>query len=371
MQATFLAPNSFPYSGLKPLLRDLQLGGKADELVVDLSRVQFAFPGAMVPLAAILDELRSAGRQVEVRLPLEPIMAEYFDKAGWTAALLGTETPPAVSRRPTFVPIAQFSDHAELNAAVNATLDIVAAVAVYPSGVLKAIEWTLNEIADNVLLHAGPNVQGWMQAIATPKQGRIEFAVADQGRGILASLQERYADLTNDPDALERAIRPGVTRDASIGQGNGLSGSVRIAQSMNGWVNLLSGRGELRVSDDGSIRSQATPSFMGTLVDLTLPTTTEVDVADALWGREPTTTLELSHLVGDTVLFRLRDESSGFGNRGSGLALANKLSNLLNELPGERITVDFEESTSYPRHSPMSSSPSSSSDTGWVPSLLE
>jgi anti-sigma regulatory factor (Ser/Thr protein kinase) len=236
----------------------------------------------------------------------------------------------------------RFSDHTTLNSAVNSTLDVVSAYAVYPTGVLKAIEWALNEVADNVLEHAGSDVQGWMQVIATPKQGRLSFTVADHGRGILSSLRERYSDLTNDREALDKAIRPGITRDSRIGQGNGLSESVRIAQAMHGWVNLLSGRGELRVTDDGMTHTQRSPLYSGTVVDVTLPSVTEVDVAEALWGKEPLSHLEISHLVGNSIVFRVRNESSGFGNRGSGLIVANKLANLLNDLPGERITVDFE-----------------------------
>jgi anti-sigma regulatory factor (Ser/Thr protein kinase) len=228
-----------------------------------------------------------------------------------------------------------------LNAAITAALNVVSGVAVYPPGVLKAIEWTLNEVADNVLVHAGREIDGWLQVIATPKNGRIAFTVADTGRGIWSSLRERYADLESDQQALDKAILPGVTRDTRVGQGNGLAGSVRIAQAMNGWVNLLSGRGELRLMDDGRSYSQPSPLFQGTVVDLTLPTATGIDVAEALWGREPTSTLELAHAAGDSFSFVVRVEASGFGNRASGLEVANKLANLLNELGSDRITVDF------------------------------
>ncbi len=342
MQVIFAPPGSLSYAGLRPLLVDLQRGASVDSLLVDLSRVEFAYPGAMVPISAIISEMRQDGVGVDVRLPDAPMMQEYFAKAGWASALLGTEVAPARSFRNTFVPLVHFSDHRTLTAAIDSTIDVVSGVAEYPTGVLKAIEWSLNEVADNVLLHAGSGVEGWMQAIATPKHRRIEFAVADRGRGILASLRERYVDLSDHRRALEMAIEAGTTRDSSIGQGNGLSGSVRIAKSMHGWVNLLSGLGELRLMDDGKMYTRPSPMYSGTLVDLTLPTSAEVDVAEALWGKEPVSRLELTHLVGDGVVFRVRDESTGFGNRGSGLEVANKLTNLLNETPGVRITVDFE-----------------------------
>src|SRR5262249_22829441 len=143
--------------------------------------------------------------------------------------------------------------------------------------------------------------------------------------------------------ALERAVEPGVTRDTRVGQGNGLSGTFRIARATGGWLNLQSGAGELRVVDVSGVYAQTATYYKGTVLDFTLPTTAEVDIADALWGHEPTSSLELSHTTGDEVVFKVRDESSGFGNRGSGREIANKLSNLMTELPGDRITIDFED----------------------------
>ncbi|MGH2407134.1 MAG: ATP-binding protein [Candidatus Limnocylindrales bacterium] len=342
MRAVFAPSGSLFYAGLRVLLTSLERASPLSSVMVDLSRLEFASPGAMVPLAAIVFQLRSEGVVVDARMPSTPMAEDYFAKAGWTSAILGDDAPPRPSHRRSFVPIIRFSDHTALNAAVSATLEVVSAYAVYPTGVLKAIEWALNEVADNVLVHAGSDVHGWMQVIATPRQGRLSFTVADHGRGILASLRERYTDLAGDQLALEKAILPGVTRDSRVGQGNGLSGSVRIAEAMHGWVNLLSGRGELRVMDDGRTHTQASPSYSGTVVDVTLPSGTEVDIAEALWGHEPSSSLELSHLVGGSIVFRVRDESPGFGNRASGLEVSNKLANVLNDMPGERVTVDFE-----------------------------
>lgn len=342
MHVNFAPTGSLNYNGLKPLLSDLEQAERTDSLAIDLSQLEVSSPGAMVPLAAVLSAMRHGGAHVDVRLPTSAFAEDYFAKVGWASALLGIDDAPRKSYRSTFIPIVHFSDLATLNSAINATLDVVFKVAVYPDGVLKAIEWALNEVADNVLVHAGDGVEGWMQVVAKPNSGRIDFTVADQGRGILVSLRERYTTLASDLEALDKAIMPGVTRDSRVGQGNGLSGSVRIAQAMHGWVNLMSGRGELRIMDGGATYLQPSPLYAGTLVDLTLPTSAEVDVAEALWGHEPDSSLEFSHLTGEGIVFRVRDESEGFGNRGSGREIANKLANLLNEVSGERITVDFE-----------------------------
>ena len=60
------------------------------------------------------------------------------------------------------------------------------------------------------------------------------FAVADAGMTIPATLRDGYPDIVSDTDALERALREGVTRDPSIGQGNGLFGTYQICQRGRG-----------------------------------------------------------------------------------------------------------------------------------------
>jgi anti-sigma regulatory factor (Ser/Thr protein kinase) len=228
------------YATLAPLLLEVERS-EGDDVVVDLSGLMFASTGAMVPLIALAERLRTENRRVTVVEPTDPLEAEYCRKAGWIDALQGDSPEQAQWRRRTFLPIARFQDHIALNEAVTAALEVVTSVAVYPPGVLRAVEWVVNELADNVLVHAGAGVAGWMQVIANPQVGRLSFTVADTGRGILESLREQFPDLVDDAAALNMAIQPGVTRSTQIGQGNGLSGSVRIAETMHGWLNLMSG----------------------------------------------------------------------------------------------------------------------------------
>jgi hypothetical protein len=332
---------SLNYNDVKPLYRALEAPQRWDRLIIDLADVAFAGPGAMVPVVATVADLRAGGYRVDAIAPRDLLTAAYFERAGWTAALGGGRGLPTPRRGATFVPIVEYTDHETLNRAVTDLLRIMMGVGVYPAGVLKAVEWAINELADNVLLHAGQGVAGWLQAIANPKNGRVNLTVADRGRGILSSLKERFPGLTNDSEALGKAITPGITRDTRIGQGNGLAGSVRIARTMHGWVNIQSGRGELRIMDDGRTFTQKAPAYAGTIVDLTLPTTAEVDLGDALWGHDPVSSIETSHVIGNEIIYRVKDEASGFGNRASGREAANRLANLMTELPRDRIVVDF------------------------------
>jgi anti-sigma regulatory factor (Ser/Thr protein kinase) len=248
---------------------------------------------------------------------------------------------PVARYKRTFSPLMSFRNSDEMNAAIDSVIDVLSSVAVYPRGVLVALEWVLGELCDNVLVHAGDGVTGWMQVVSEPRSNRVEFTVADRGRGILTSLREGYPDLKDNVSALQLAVGKDVTRDRSIGQGNGLTGSLRLAREARGYLNIASGDGELRMTP--GMPETATPwsGYRGTIVSMTLPTAIDIDVEDALWGRRPPSKLELAHASEEGIEFVLRDLSAGFRNRAAGAALATRLRNVMIEFPQDRVVVDF------------------------------
>jgi hypothetical protein len=249
------------------------------------------------------------------------------------------EELPAVNSRKTFTPVVYFEDHHVLNESVSKAIDVLSMTSEFPVGILNAIEWTLNEIADNVLVHA--QSPGWLQVRARPLQHTVDFVVTDCGVGIPNSLRESYPQLATDADALALATERGVTRNSSIGQGNGLAGTLRIAEAMHSWVNILSGSAMLRQFDDGHMTSLPIDSFPGTVVALSLKTDAPVDIGDALWGYSPPRTFEMSHVTQSGILFILSQEHSVYGNRASGSDLAIKLRNIMNENSEEKVLIDF------------------------------
>jgi anti-sigma regulatory factor (Ser/Thr protein kinase) len=55
---------------------------------------------------------------------------------------------------------------------------------------LKALEWALNEITDNVLNHAESPIGGLVQIQSFPSRSRVTFYVADAGLGISHSRRQ-------------------------------------------------------------------------------------------------------------------------------------------------------------------------------------
>src|SRR4051812_12812610 len=64
-----------------------------------------------------------------------------------------------------------------------------------------AMEWAVNEVVDNITIHSESPVPGVVCAQFFPKQSRVEIGICDMGRGIKASLSERY-ELWSHGDAI-------------------------------------------------------------------------------------------------------------------------------------------------------------------------
>jgi anti-sigma regulatory factor (Ser/Thr protein kinase)/anti-anti-sigma regulatory factor len=307
-------------------------------VLIDLSHPHYFGPAGMVPLCGLISTLEKRGWIIDVLPPEAPLLRTYWESAGWLQSIEGTDLPQTTSRR-TYIPIVHFSDHHILNDCVTSAMNVLSITSEYPTGVLNAVEWTLNEIADNVLVHSQSS--GWLQVIARPNQHQIDFVVSDYGLSIPTTLREAYPQIAADSDLLKLAVQRGVTRDASVGQGNGLAGSMRIAEAIRGWVTVASGTSVLRHQNNGDVNLQSIPRLQGTTVALSIPTSHPINITDALWGYTPPSTFELSHVTQTGVLFRLSDEYSSYGNRASGADLALRLRNIMNENPGESVIIDF------------------------------
>lgn len=126
------------------------------------------------------------------------------------------------------------------------------------------LQYCFREIIRNVFEHAGAEecslmAQRW-------SNGVCEIAIADRGRGILASLQETHSVRT-DADALALAIRPGITRVK--GDGPNIGFGLYVLSSLGARYGLFSAASNtklLQVSGAGQTLSDLT--FRGTAIQL-------------------------------------------------------------------------------------------------------
>ncbi len=214
---------------------------------------------------------------------------------------------------------------------------------------LRAIEWSLDEITDNVLNHADTSRGGILQVDAPRGGGFLQVTVADGGRGIPDTMREGHPRLRYDQSAVGEAIKVGVTRSPEVGQGNGLAGALRVSTFSGGVFRINSYRGFVAAQatrDDNEQRIKGLPpeeSLYGTVVDFQIRTDTTFDVAEALsvvnwvddWGY-----LE-SNYGADDLTLRLADETHGLGSRAAGLGIRNKIGTLLEAESNRAIALDW------------------------------
>lgn len=336
-----------PLVGLHQAVQD---AGYRD-LILDFSQCTAAFAGPMLALCAQVMRLREARVDVELIWPVDDKLARLFKNANWAHFIEPRSCPPSEFKGHSQVPATSFTNADEQQRAVNRIVNaILGAIPDLDRRELAALEWSINEITDNVLNHAQSPIGGLVQVSTFQRtRKRVEYIVADAGLGIPATLRATHQGLTSDAAALEQAIREGVTRDKNVGQGNGLFGSYQICSHSNGFFQVESGYGKLMFTEREGLRiaTERIP-YEGTLVaaqiDFSVPRLLEEALSFGGKVHQPTDYVELRYEQHDTedLLFKLVEESPSFGSRVAGAPVRKRLLNLANMCPGRKIILDFE-----------------------------
>ena len=322
------------------------------DIALDFSQCTAAFPGPMLALCSHVLRLRNSRVDFEVVLPRDDRLARLFRNANWAHLLEPRSHAESTFRGHSQVPATQFRTPDDQNRAVNRIVNaVLGAIPELERSDFAALEWSINEITDNVIVHAESPVGGLVQVSTFVKnQKRVEYIVADAGLGIPATLRGGRSDIRSDTEALDFAIREGVTRDPSLGQGNGLFGSYRICNLSHGRFQIDSGHAKLFYSEDAGLAISNEPvPIEGTVVIAQIDFSNPQLLEDALQfgGRRhaPVDYVE-THYEGmnsEDLHFYLKDEARTFGSRASGTPARNKLVNLLRMCPNQRVTIDCDD----------------------------
>jgi hypothetical protein len=206
---------------------------------------------------------------------------------------------------------------------------------------LPALEWSVNEVVDNILLHSEAPVPGVVCAQHFPVRRRLEVAICDLGRGIKASLSESMT-LYSHGHAITEALKRGVTRNPEVGMGNGLAGTREICRVNGGDFQLWTGDVTWRMSGGVDKGFVPMPEVRGTGVYLSLDTARPVPLAETFIGGAAYSYLEAE---GDRALreggLRVAAECLHTGSRGPATGLRRKVLSLLPDMEGPLI-LDFD-----------------------------
>lgn len=318
------------------------------DLVIDFSALNAAFAGPMLALGADVSRMRLAGKTISLLPPAEERLYRLFRNTGWLRLLSPNEEAAASHVNSQHVPVVSFVTSDEQYEVNNRLIDaVLASLPGLTRADLGALEWAINEVTDNVLVHAESDVGGFVQLSAFPEQRRVELAVADAGVGIPETLRQALPELRPDSLALEQAVAEGVTRSKAIGRGNGLFGTMEIARVSDGYIHIHSGYGRLKGEDSEIALENDRVPFHGTLVVVSLDCSDPGALGRALRfngeQHQPLDIVDMRYTAEDDedILFLIARDAPSIGSRGAGEAFRIKVENLLDMKPESRLVLDF------------------------------
>jgi len=316
------------------------------DVVFDFLETTYFDPGFMLPLATACIVYRGEKVEFDILLPVDPTLRRLMTNANWAYLIAPDkfDANPGSSRQNlSALQYMSSDDHFKV---VNRSMDVILQrSAGLDRSRLKALEWSLNEITDNVLNHAESKVGGIVQVITLPTKRRVEFYVCDAGIGIAKSLRSGRPDIFDDVSAIRAAIQEGVTKNKQTNQGNGLFGTFKCCEVSGGDFRMISRnvqldykRQELRVSRNniplGGTYIKATINYhVDDLLERALvfkgkPHNPPFDYVERVY-----------QALDDDVTFNVAHELDAFGSRESGRFANNKILNLMDN---QRLCVVFD-----------------------------
>lgn len=323
------------------------------DIILDFSKCTSAFPGPMAALCSLAAEYRKEkDTSFELLIPNDSKLARLFINTNY-AHIIDPDQPPSKFRGYTKVPLTQYISTEEQASLVNKMIECILSVVESLSREdLAAMEWAINEITDNVLVHSESKVGGFAQltTYGSGSNRSVEFVVCDRGVGIPSTLRPSHPEIHSDLEALEYAIKEGVTRDKSIGQGNGLFGTFEICRVGQGYFHIHSGFGRLELNKRGNLRiveekfpledcliigrmDCSKQNVLQEALRFKGARHTTIDYIEQKYEAEDLSELNIS----------IKNEASSVGSRPAGTPIRRKIIHLLSMCPDHPITLDFTE----------------------------
>ena len=250
------------------------------DFILDFYASDRIFPNAAVPIAAYIAFHTNEGITFNVsNAPAYLVTSKLMSPARVSTAAYRDKSHPLAR-------IWRFEEPAEVNELVSLFIEELSTAHVCATGVLESLEWCLNEIMDNVMQHSDGS-PGFAMMQLHKATGKLAVCIADHGQGIFSSLSPSKHHPRSTLDSITLAIKPGVTRDPNIGQGNGLWGLSEIVRLNISTLNISSGSASLYFDGTETKTFKGLPGnreYPGAVVDFQINTGRPIDITEALGG---------------------------------------------------------------------------------------
>ena len=317
-----------------------------NKIILDFSNLKLVYPNGIIPLIAEIDKTFFKNSvKFKYISPKDTGTFHYLKRMGWWNELSDyTDDIITKNQELSNSSIKKF-DKNSLDDIVTEIVKQCAKNVEFAANCLTAFEWTINELADNVINHADSEY-GWIQVVEDHSNNTLDIIVCDNGIGITRSLKQAYPHIANDKIALHEAIKKGITGNSEKGQGNGLAGSLAIAQANHGLFSINSGLAHILYMND-HMDSGFEPNntkYYGTLVEFKFSTSKEINLEEALFGMMPCSCFEniYDYDENDALQFIMRDNALNLGTRHTGENIRKMLINFINANLSKSICIDME-----------------------------
>lgn len=256
------------------------------EVCFDLSGLNSIRPGALTALATHVCATAHAGHPVRVTLPTNPACCKHLETISgfcWNLASLrdirfegkqcsgnfSYTVDDAILSMTTVDSPAEVEDLAE-----EVYNGFQRTGGVRSSVLLDEVVEGFWEPAINSVEHSESDVGAFCLAQIWSARGRriAEFAVADAGVGILATLRRRYPSLSSHKQAIEKSLEEGVSGLDDPQRGIGLSTTHELSRAgSDRRLMIVSGDGCVVASPEETGGRTLAKSWSGTLVSLHFP----------------------------------------------------------------------------------------------------
>jgi hypothetical protein len=126
-----------------------------DSIILDASPLRVAFAEAMVPVVCCIFKYRQEGIAFSLSLLQETLLRRLFINSGWANLIDPRRFPDPGQEVGGNLPVIQFSSPTEQKKFVDKVMErVLVRLDFLDRRALRAIEWSVNELTDNVLNHS-------------------------------------------------------------------------------------------------------------------------------------------------------------------------------------------------------------------------
>jgi len=265
-----------------------QMLTRDDNIVIDLSRVSFIKPPALIGILVLLEGVSkmftSGAPNISIFPPKDKSVLDYLLKVEFVEALRSLydwEIPEKDlmtlgKRILPVIPITRFNNANDVEDIANRMQSTFRTKLVGLASLLQPCHVVFSELADNVLHHAESN-GGFVlaQQYNYVRGPMLEIAVGDCGIGILASLSKKPAiakQVKTEQGAIQLAMQDGITCFDNPYRGYGL-GHVEweVKHIAKRSLTVRSGTGYIIIRGGRHMFSDSCSLLRGTIVHTVMP----------------------------------------------------------------------------------------------------